>query len=150
MQDLKSLEQAKLFFINGLDKLNANNLVGAEKDFELSLKIVPNRLSTVINLSIVLIKLNKLKNAEKLINEGLLHNPQNRELLMCLVEIYKKLIIYKPDYAEAYTNLGNIYLELNMNVESLDAYNNAIILKPDLAEVYSNRGNILQKLKKYE
>jgi hypothetical protein len=43
-------------------KLNANNLVGAEKDFELSLKIVPNRLSTVINLSIVLIKLNKLKN----------------------------------------------------------------------------------------
>ena len=56
MQDLKSLEQAKLFFINGLDKLNANNLVGAEKDFELSLKIVPNRLSTVINLSIVLIK----------------------------------------------------------------------------------------------
>ena len=150
MQDLKSLEQAKLFFINGLDKLNANNLVGAEKDFELSLKIVPNRLSTVINLSIVLIKLNKLKNAEKLINEGLLHHPQNRELLMCLVEIYKKLIIYKPDYAEAYTNLGNIYLELNMNVESLDAYNNAIILKPDLAEVYSNRGNVLQKLKKYE
>jgi len=142
MQDSQSLEQAKSFFLSGLEKLNSNNLTGAEIDFQSSLKLVPNRLSTLINLSIVLIKLNKFENAEKLINEGLIHYPKNKELLMGLVEIYEKLINHKPDYVEAHVNLGNVYRELNMYEESVAAYNAAIIIKPDLGEVYSNRGNI--------
>jgi len=142
MQNLQSLEQAKLFFISGLEKLNSNNFAGAEIDFETSLTFAPNRLSTLINLSTVLIKLKKFKNAEKLINEALIHYPKNKELLMGLVEIYEKLINHKPDYVEAHVNLGNVYRELNMYEESVAAYNAAIIIKPDLGEFYSNRGNI--------
>jgi tetratricopeptide (TPR) repeat protein len=142
MQDSQSLEQAKSFFLSGLKKLNGNNFAGAEIDFQSSLKLVPNRLSTLINLSIVLIKSNKLENAEKLINEGLLHHPKNKELLMGLVEIYEILINHKPDYAEAHVNLGNVYRDLNMYEESVAAYNSAIIIKPDLGEANSNRGNI--------
>jgi len=59
MQDSQSLEQAKSFFLSGLEKLNSNNFAGAEIDFQSSLKFAPDRLSTLINLSIVLIKLNK-------------------------------------------------------------------------------------------
>jgi tetratricopeptide (TPR) repeat protein len=165
MQDLQSLEQAKLFFISGLEKLNSNNLSGAEIDFQLSLKFMPNRLSTLINLSIVLIKLKKFENAEKLINNGLIHYPKNKELLMGMVEIYENLINQKPDYAEAYVILGNVFRELNMYDESLAAYNTAIIIKPvldegfsncvnnltnaksDLAETYLEYGNILRDLK---
>jgi hypothetical protein len=55
MQDSQSFEQAKLFFLSGLEKLNSNNFAGAEIDFKTSLKYAPNRLSTLINLSIVLI-----------------------------------------------------------------------------------------------
>ena len=148
MQDSQSLEQAKSFFISGLEKLNSNNLSGAEIDFQSSLNLTPNRLSTLINLSIVLIKLKKFENAEKLINNGLIHYPKNKELLMGMVEIYENLINKKPDYAEAYVILGNVFRELNMYEESLMAYNNAIRLKPNLAESYSNRGNVLQDLKK--
>ena len=143
MQDSQSLEQAKSFFLSGLEKLNGNNFASAEKDFETSLKFAPNRLSTLINLSIVLIKLNKFENAEKLINEGLLNHPKNKELLMGLVEIYEKLINHKPDYTEAHVNLGNVYRDLNMYEESVAAYNSAIIIEPDLDEVYSNRVNII-------
>jgi tetratricopeptide (TPR) repeat protein len=150
MQDSQSLEQAKSFFLSGLEKLNSNNFVDAEIDFQSSLKYVPNRLSTIINLSIVLINLNKFENAEKLINEGLLHHPKNKELLMGLVEIYEKLINNKPDYAEAYANLGNIFKELEILEKALNAYNTAIILNPNLAEVYSNRGNVMLDLKKYQ
>ena len=150
MQDSQSLEQAKSFFISGLEKLNGNDFAGAEIDFESSLKYLPNRISTLINLSIVLIKLDKFENAEKLINEGLIHHPKNKELLMGLVEIYQKLIINKPGYSEAYANLGNSYKELNMHDESLEAYNTAIILNTNLVEVYSNRGNVFQDLKKYQ
>jgi tetratricopeptide (TPR) repeat protein len=149
MQDSHSIEQAKSFFLSGLAKLNGNNFAGAEIDFETSLKLVPNRLSTLINLSIALIKLKKFENAEKLINEGLLHHPKNKELLLGLVEIYEILISHKPDYAEAHVNLGNVYRELKKYDESLTEYNTAIILNPNLAEFYSNRGNVLQDLKKY-
>jgi tetratricopeptide (TPR) repeat protein len=150
MQDSQSLEQAKSFFLSGLEKLNGNNFASAEKDFETSLKFAPNRLSTLINLSIVLIKLNKFENAEKLINEGLLNHPKNKELLMGLVEIYEKLINHKPDYAEAYANLGNAFRELNMHEEALDVYNTAVMLNPKLEGVFLNRGNIMLDQKKYQ
>ena len=133
MQDSQSLEQAKSFFLSGLEKLNGEDFAGAEIDFQSSLKLVPNRLSTLINLSIALIKLKKFENAEKLINEGLLHHPKNKELLMGLVEIYEILINHKPDYAEAHVNLGNVYRELKKYDESLMEYNTAIILNPNLA-----------------
>jgi tetratricopeptide (TPR) repeat protein len=150
MQDSQSLEQAKSFFQSGLEKLNSHNFVGAEIDFQSSLKYVPNRLSTIINLSIVLINLNKFENAEKLINQGLIHHPKNKELLIGLVEIYEKLINNKPDYAEAYANLGNTFRELNMHEEALDAYNTAVMLNPKLEGVFLNRGNIMLDQKKYQ
>jgi len=150
MQDSETLEQAKSLFLSGLVKLNGSNFVAAEIDFQASLKLAPNRLSTLINLSIALVKLKKYGDAEKLMNEGLLHHPKNKELLMGLVEIYEKLIVLKPGYAEAHANLGNTYKEMNMLDEALAAYNTAIILNPNLAEVYSNRGNVKLDLKKYE
>ena len=150
MQDSQSLEQAKLFFISGLEKLNRNDLSGAEIDFESSLGFAPNRLSIIVNLSIVLIKANKLKKAEKIIHEGLVYHAKNKDLLFSLVEIYKRIISLNKNYAEVYVNLGNVYRELNMYEESLQAYNNAIRLKPNLAESYANRGNVLQNFKKYK
>jgi tetratricopeptide (TPR) repeat protein len=150
MQDSQSLEQAKLFFLSGLEKLISNNFNGAEIDFYTSLKYAPNRLSTLINLSIVLIKLNKFEDAEKLINQGLMHHPKNKELLMGYVEIYEQLIYDKPDYAEAYVNLGNALRELNMHEEALDAYNTAVMLNPKLEGVFLNRGNIMLDQKKYQ
>ena len=150
MNDSQSIEKAKSFFVSGLEKLNKNNFIGAEIDFESSLSLAPNRLSTLINLSIVLIKLNKFENAEKLINKGLLHHPKNKELLLGLVDIYKKLIIHKPDYAEAHANLGNSYKELKMYDEALASYSHALRLNPNLAEVYSNRGIVFNEIKKYQ
>jgi tetratricopeptide (TPR) repeat protein len=150
MDDSQPIETAKSFFISGLEKLNTNNFTGAEIDFELSLNFAPNRLSTLINLSIVLIKLNKFENAEKLIHKSLLHYPKNKELLMGLVEIYSILIKYNPEYAEAHTNLGNSYKDLNMYDEALASYNHAINLNPNLAQAYSNRGSLQQDLKKYQ
>jgi hypothetical protein len=41
MQDSQLLEQAKVFFISGIEKLNSNNFAGAEIDFQLSLN-TPN------------------------------------------------------------------------------------------------------------
>ena len=56
MKNSQSIEEANLLYINGLEKLAKNDFTGAEIDFELSLKIDPNRLETIINLCVVLVK----------------------------------------------------------------------------------------------
>ena len=149
MVDSEALKKAKSFFINGLEKLNKNDLTGAEIDFETSLQFAPNRLSSLINLSIVLIKLNKYQDAERIIQMGLLHHPKNKELLMSLVEIYTLLIKHKPEYAEAHNNLGSSYKELNMLDEASTSFNFAIKLNPNLAEAYSNKGSVLHETQNY-
>ena len=52
----------------------------------------------------------------------------------------------KPDFAEAYSNLGNTLHELGRIDEALTSYTQAIALKPDFAEAYSNLGNTLHEL----
>ena len=150
MQNNDSLEQAKFFFLAGLEKLSVNNFIGSEYDFQTSLKFAPNRLSVLVNLSIVKIKLNKYEDAEKLINDGLIHYPKNNELLMGLVEIYEKLIAIKPDHSEVYVKLGNSFKALDMYDKSIAAYNTAIILNTNFAEAYFLRGQVFQDINNYQ
>ena len=61
------------------------------------------------------------------------------------LEAYNHAISIKPDYAEAYFNIGFTRQEQGKPTEALEAYNNAIIIKPDYAEVYNYIGNALKK-----
>ena len=55
------------------------------------------------------------------------------------IEAYKKLLSIKPDYAEAYYNMGNTLKEKETE-EAIEAYNKALAIKPDYAEALVNRG----------
>lgn len=55
-----------------------------------------------------------------------------------------------PDYAEAYSNLGNALLELKRFDEAVASFDEAIRCKPDLAEAYLNRGNAFQELLRFD
>jgi tetratricopeptide (TPR) repeat protein len=63
---------------------------------------------------------------------------------------YDRAIALKPDYAEAYSNRGNVLRDIRRFYEALANYDRAIALKPDLAEIYSNRGNALRDLKRFD
>ena len=56
---------------------------------------------------------------------------------------YNKAIAIKPDYAEAYSNLGNTLQEQGNLEEAIDAYNKAIDIQPKYADAYNNLGNTL-------
>jgi tetratricopeptide (TPR) repeat protein len=60
------------------------------------------------------------------------------------IEFYNKSITLKPDYAQAYGNMGNTLKDQGKLKEAIEAYNKAISLKPDYAEAYSNMGATLQ------
>jgi tetratricopeptide (TPR) repeat protein len=62
----------------------------------------------------------------------------------------RKVIALKPDYAEAYYNLGNTLHELGRLDKAEASLRQAITLKPDFAEAYYNLGNTLKELGKLD
>ena len=66
------------------------------------------------------------------------------------IKYINKAISLKPDFPEAYKNMGNALKEQGKQ-EAMEAYNKAISIKPDYAQAYINIGIALReqgKLKK--
>ena len=59
-------------------------------------------------------------------------------------------ILLKPDYADAYYNLGYTLYYLEKLDEAIEAYKKSISLKPDYAEAYSNLGVALKNQDKLD
>ena len=57
---------------------------------------------------------------------------------------FKEAIKIKPEYADAYNNMGNVFQDQGKLDEAIEAFK-AISLKPDLYGAYFNIGNALQK-----
>jgi tetratricopeptide (TPR) repeat protein len=66
----------------------------------------------------------------------------NQELWQEAANSYKQAISIKPEYAEAYINLGNAFRELNQFDEAELALKQAITIKPDLAYAYYNLASV--------
>jgi tetratricopeptide (TPR) repeat protein len=66
------------------------------------------------------------------------------------VAAYNKALAIKPDYAEAYYNMGNALKEQGKVEAAIEAYNKALAVKPDYAEAYNNMGNALKEQGKLE
>ena len=57
---------------------------------------------------------------------------------------FQRALSIKPDYAEAYNNIGNALKDQDKIKEAIDAYNKALSIKPDYAEPFNNMGNALR------
>ena len=60
------------------------------------------------------------------------------------IDSYKQAIKIKPDYAEAYNNMGNALNDKGELDAAIDSYKQALKIKPDFAEAYYNMGNSLR------
>jgi predicted TPR repeat methyltransferase len=65
-------------------------------------------------------------------------------------ETYNKALAVKPDYAEAYNNMGIILEEQGKLEEAIEVYTKALAIKPDFAQAYNNMGNTLKEQGKLE
>ena len=68
------------------------------------------------------------------------------EAILC----YEKAIKLKPDYAEAYYNLGIIYLELKEYENASTIFKKAIVLETTFSKGYINLGNTFNAIGKHE
>ena len=66
------------------------------------------------------------------------------------IELIKKALILKPEYAEAHSNLGYGLTQLKRYEEALPCFERAVALKPQYPEAYYNWGIALEALKRYK
>ena len=150
---------AKKFFLDGLEHLSNNRLELAEKSFTSSLEILPDRLSTLTNLIATLIRLNKFKIVADLIENTLHLYPKDevtlfhKSNLLAINKEYDKSIIIleeiitiNPENLEANFNAGLMYLQLSDYESSIQKFNKVIYLSPNHHEAYNNKGVALLSL----
>lgn len=70
--------------------------------------------------------------------------------LYASVEAYNKALAIKPDYADAYHNIGEALQEQGKLEEAIEAYKKTLAIKPDYADAYINMGNTLKNQGKLE
>ena len=58
---------------------------------------------------------------------------------------YNKALSIRPNYAEAYYNLGNVLNDQGKLEEAIEAYNKALSIKSDYADAYNNMGVALKE-----
>jgi len=161
--DSVRFEQAKKYFLLGLENLQKTFYIEAERFLFLSFNLLPERLSTLINLSAVLIKLEKLEEAQEILSKAINLYPTNEILYLNLGNIfaknknwqmslncYDKAIGFKPDFSEAYSNRGIALQELKHFHEAVASFDRAIDLQPRYADAYNNRGEVLRELNRLD
>lgn len=163
MTPMEDFELAKALFYEGLACFEQENFAQAEIKFRDCLKLVPDRISTLTNLSATLIRLKKTEaarefslrsialdpaSAESWVNLGLVEKESSNQTEA--IHCFEKAIEIAPNYAEAWTNKGIALQELERYDEALACHDRAIRIKPDYAEAYSNRGSTLRELERLE
>jgi predicted O-linked N-acetylglucosamine transferase (SPINDLY family) len=148
-----TFERAKKHFLSGLQHVLHENWSDAEREFRISLTHHPNRISTLVNLSAVLIRLGRLGEAHALLERGYLVDPLNRELLLNhglllfeerqyerAIAFYDRLLEREPSCAEAWLNRGVCLGALGLPEAAIASYDRSIEINPNYAEAWSNRG----------
>ena len=126
-----------------------------------AIKADPNDAEAYSNLSLILFKFKRFKDALKNCQKGIEIKPDYVEGHFNLGNILKALgklteaeksylnaIKLNSKFLAAHLNLASTYIQLNRLNEAESSYKRIIELKPDYALVYSNMGSLYFKLKR--
>jgi len=125
---MNDFESAKQAFLEGMQRLQADDFAAAESQFTRSLALLPNRVSTLNNLAVVQLKLKKFATAEATARQAIgceAHSP------------------------EAWTNLALTLTATERFAEALPAYDQVLQLQPTNAGAWLSKARILLELKRY-
>jgi len=159
---MENLEIAKRLFLDGLDLLKNGNFLEAESKFLQSLELIPDRASTLTNLSAAQLGLGKFDeaavSAQRAIGidgangEAWLNKGNALQALRRYGEAladFDRALALNPDSAQAWSNKGVALGSLKRFDEALAHYDHAVALNPDYAEGWSNKGLALRERKRH-
>jgi hypothetical protein len=126
---MNQFEEAKNLFVDGLNHLGANNLQEAEMHFAQSLALLPDRVSTLNNLSAIKNRLGEFSQAE---------------------ELARKAIALEGNSPEAWSNLGFALTASMRHEEALQAFERALSCNPNHPTAWLSKAMTLLELKRFE
>ena len=111
---LDIFEKAKKHFENGLKFFQEQLFDLSEKEFLLSLKLIPNRLSTIDNLIKIYIKTENKKKLDEILNKSVQYKDEN---IILAGQAYKNFLYEDYEISLNYCNrlLENRYLEYDFS-----------------------------------
>ncbi len=146
-------ERAKTHFLTGLGLLKQGDLPQAESEFQQSLALLPERQSTLINLSACLIQQKKIGAARALVQRALELDPGAADAWVNLglianadeehqqaLQHFDKAITIDSNNADAWNNRGAALDELQRHEEAIDSYRHAISIHPHHSQAWANQG----------
>lgn len=155
------LEQARALFLDGLQRLQQEDYLGAVDRLREALSLMPERVSILTNLGAVLIKVEQYDEAQRLlekagsIDESLPEVWLNLGLIQkerydCETAIrrFDRALALDPGYVEALSNKGACLNLLNRQEEALDCFEAGLALNPRSIECLRNRTNSLIDLRR--
>jgi len=155
----EDFELAKRYFLEGVSLMNQELYSEAESSFHMSLTILPNRESTLTNISAALLKQQKYQETEEFALLALEINQHNPEALINLgisklkqkqpeiaIDSLKKVIEFHPENFEAWSNMAIAYKGIKEYDLALECFDKSIEINPNFAEAWANRGNLLSAM----
>jgi predicted TPR repeat methyltransferase len=151
--------RAKRHFLDGTAHLQAGRLAEAQACFESSLSLLPNRVSTQVNLAATHIGLGRPQQALTLLDAALASSPDDADAWLQRARAcgalqrhadeaaaWHRRLALMPDDAEGWFRHGRALQQLERHAEALASYERALALDPALAAAWTNRGAALKAL----
>ena len=115
----------------------------ALKFFKTALEANPSNVQFWYSHIVAYFKLERLIDAKILLNEAKSKGIKGADFdkLEQRLNKAKNTQTIKPDYVDAYYNMGNAFLGQHKLEEAIEAYKKAITIKPDNIDAYYNMGN---------
>ena len=131
-----SINEAERLFNEAINYININSFEQAEIKLEKAYKLLPKKISIILNFSSVLINLKKLDKAYDILNLGIEENPKNTDILLNIATI----LMLKKKFSEA--------IKIINQIKEIDPKINEAYAK--LGSCYSNTGQIDKAITNYE
>lgn len=151
-------EQAKSFFLQGLESFKASRFDDAEKEFLASLTHVPGRISSLVNLAATRLLLGKPVEALASADDVLAIEPDNLDAWLhrstALGDLarhaeaasgFERLLEGGSSQSEIWSRYGHVLSALHRHDDALRACERALALDPEQPDTWSLYGEILRE-----
>ncbi len=155
---MSSFDLAKQYFLDGLDHFEAGRYAKAEPLFQASVNLLPQRVSTLVNLAATQLKLDRpedaLETAQQVLRleagnlDALFHQAMARAHLKqfgLALQGLEALLALNDQLAEPWLRHGQTLQALGQHAQALDSYQRAVALDPGLTLAWINQGNVLRE-----
>lgn len=155
--------QAKADFVDGLAQLEAGRPEAAERCFSASLRGVPGRVSTLVNLAAVRLLLARPSEALESARQALHGEPDNVDALLHQATAlallgrheaarrgFDRLLAVDDRHVAAWARLAETYKALGRHDDARRAYARALALDAEQPEVWTRQGDLLREAGRHE